>query len=311
MSGHDNDAVIAAEEITDDDSSASRTSLASSTTSVASSILEYRQENGRTYHKYKDGKYILPNDDREKIASVRRVLDVGTGSGIWAIDFGEEHPNVEVIGIDLSAMQPAFVPPNVQFQIDGAEEPWTFSDPFDYIHSRLMTGSISNWEKCVQKCYDNLAPGGYLELNETDIAPECDDGTLKEDSAPVRSVRLWYEAMEALGTPFETFSRMKDVLIKIGFDNVHMQRFKWPTNGWPKDHRYKETGIWNYQNLAPNWEWLLMASLTRELGWTKEEVMILGMEARQDLGNRSIHAYFNMLVFSSASLPLQIGHRKY
>ncbi|TEA14151.1 Secondary metabolism regulator LAE1 [Colletotrichum sidae] len=270
MSGHDNDAVIAAEEITDDDSSVSRTSLASSTTSVASSIREYRQENGRTYHKYKDGRYILPNDDREN----DRLA--------------------QVIGIDLSAMQPAFVPPNVQFQIDDAEEPWTFSDPFDYIHSRLMTGSISNWEKYVQKCYDNLAPGGYLELNETDIAPECDDGTLKEDSALVRSVRLWYEAMEALGTPFETFSRKKDVLIKIGFDNVHMQRFKWPTNGWPKDQRYKEMGIWNYQNLAPNWEWLLMASLTRELGWTKEEVMILGMDARQDLGNRSIHAYFNI-----------------
>ncbi|GKT45989.1 uncharacterized protein ColSpa_06170 [Colletotrichum spaethianum] len=35
-------------------------SLASSTTSIADSIRGYRLENGRTYHKYKDGsKFIL------------------------------------------------------------------------------------------------------------------------------------------------------------------------------------------------------------------------------------------------------------
>lgn len=29
-------------------------------------------------------------------AKVGRVLDVGTGTGIWALDFGEEHPETEV-----------------------------------------------------------------------------------------------------------------------------------------------------------------------------------------------------------------------
>lgn len=29
-------------------------------------------------------------------AKVGRVLDVGTGTGIWAIDFGELHPEAEV-----------------------------------------------------------------------------------------------------------------------------------------------------------------------------------------------------------------------
>lgn len=65
-----------------------------------------------------------PNDPESKVG---RVLDVGTGSGIWAIDYGDEHPNSEVgystsvcemgfktltarvtqvRGIDLSAAQP-------------------------------------------------------------------------------------------------------------------------------------------------------------------------------------------------------------
>ncbi|KAK1461876.1 methyltransferase domain-containing protein [Colletotrichum cuscutae] len=99
---------LAADETDTDGSLVSNASLASSITSVTSSILEYRIENGRTYHKYKDGKYATPNDEREsdrldlqhnlfirtfddrlgsappnnRDAKVGRVLDIGTGSGI-------------------------------------------------------------------------------------------------------------------------------------------------------------------------------------------------------------------------------------
>lgn len=47
-----------------------------------------------------------------------KVLDVATGTGSWAIDFGDEYPEAEVIGTDLSPIQPAFVPPNVRFFIE-------------------------------------------------------------------------------------------------------------------------------------------------------------------------------------------------
>ncbi|KAK1722730.1 hypothetical protein CaCOL14_000065 [Colletotrichum acutatum] len=31
-----------------------------------------------------------------------RILDVGTGTGIWAIDFGDQYPKSKVIGTDFS-----------------------------------------------------------------------------------------------------------------------------------------------------------------------------------------------------------------
>jgi ubiquinone/menaquinone biosynthesis C-methylase UbiE len=37
-------------------------------------------------------------------SKVKRVLDVGTGTGIWAIDFGDEHPEAEVKG-DISKLK--------------------------------------------------------------------------------------------------------------------------------------------------------------------------------------------------------------
>ncbi len=37
-----------------------------------------------------------------------RILDLGTGTGIWAIDVGDQYPSAEIIGTDLSATQPSW-----------------------------------------------------------------------------------------------------------------------------------------------------------------------------------------------------------
>ncbi|KAK2000318.1 methyltransferase [Colletotrichum falcatum] len=295
---------ISAEDATDDASSVTGESVASSTTSVSDSIREYRQENGRTYHKYKDGNLqhnliVRSFDDRlgtappnHHGARVGRVLDLGTGSGIWAIEFGDEHPEAEVLGVDLSPSQPEFVPPNVRFEVDDIEEPWTYSLPFDYIHSRTMTFSISNWQAYLKEAFDHLNPGGYLELVEVDSVPLSDDGTLKEDSALMKSVRLLEKAAVIFGRPFVDIQGIGDKMAEVGFEDVHVQRFKWPTNPWAKNQRYKDIGAWTYGNLAPNWEAFCMAPLTRGLGWSREEVILHAMEVRRDLGDRSIHAYY-------------------
>ncbi|KAK1709573.1 methyltransferase domain-containing protein [Colletotrichum lupini] len=295
-------------------------SVASSSMSATSSIFGFRIENGRTYHKYKDGKYNLPNDERETErldlqhtlfrltfgdrlgtappsdpgSNVGRVLDVGTGSGIWAIDYGDEHPQSEVRGIDLSAAQPTFTPKNVKFLIDDLEEPWTYSRPFDYIHSRMMNSSIRDWREYIRNCYDNLNPGGYLELNEIDVKLLSDDGTLKPEHSISRTVEMLQEASELFGRPYQDPRALKSVLMETGFTGVMMQHFKWPTNSWPKEPRHKELGVWNNENLTQGWEAICMAPLTRALRWTKNEVLVLMAENRRDFCDRNIHAYFSI-----------------
>lgn len=51
----------------------------------------------------------LPSEEEMKERAGRgepfRVLDLGTGTGIWAIDFGDMYPSAEVLGIDISPIQ--------------------------------------------------------------------------------------------------------------------------------------------------------------------------------------------------------------
>nr|KMM63933.1 UMTA protein [Coccidioides posadasii RMSCC 3488] len=134
--------------------------------SLTSSVVNYRQENGRRYHGYRDGNYLLPNDEQESerldmihhmlltamegklflapiSSGVKRVIDLGTGTGIWAIDFGEKYPSAEVIGNDLSPTQPSLVPPNVRFIVEDFEEEWVYQpNYFDFIHVSVTSESL-------------------------------------------------------------------------------------------------------------------------------------------------------------------------
>lgn len=84
----------------------------------------------------------------------QKVLDLGTGTGIWAIDFADMFPSAEVIGTDLSAIQPEWLPPNLRFEIDDAESDWTWKpESFDYIHNRNFVCAIRDWPKLVQQTF--------------------------------------------------------------------------------------------------------------------------------------------------------------
>jgi len=173
--------------------------------------MKYRHQHGRRYHSYKADEgvnYMFPNDDEENkrldlqhhIMALmqggqlylspagkdgrpfRRVLDVGTGTGLWATELGDANPKVHVIGNDLSPIQPTFTPPNVEFFVDDVEEDWDYSHSFDFIYIRNMTGSIKNWPKLLDQAYDALRPGGWIELCDPINPVAYDDGSLAKDS---------------------------------------------------------------------------------------------------------------------------------
>lgn len=48
--------------------------------------------------------------------------------------------------MDISPIQPSFIPPNVRFEVDDINKEWTYpKDHFDFVHIRCMLGTVANW----------------------------------------------------------------------------------------------------------------------------------------------------------------------
>ncbi|RSL88952.1 hypothetical protein CEP52_015062 [Fusarium oligoseptatum] len=304
----------------DDGDSALGVDGASDTTSLRSSILRYREENGRTYHAYKDGVYVFPNDETENerldiqhhlfaltfegrlhaaplTQPLRRVLDAGCGTGIWAIDFADEHPECEVTGVDLSPIQPSAVPPNVSFFVDDLEDVWDYSTKFDFIFSRFLTGSIRDWPKFFNQSLEFLNPGGKIEIMDIIYPPRSDDGTLSEDSPLYKWATLLLRTFATMGSPLDSALRYKEQLEEAGFVDVHVVQRKWPMNRWPKARIYKQIGMWANQNTMDALAAISLAVFTRPegqggLGWTSEELEVFLIEVRKDIKDHTIHSYW-------------------
>ncbi|KAF5552644.1 mRNA 3 end-processing YTH1 [Fusarium mexicanum] len=293
---------------------------ASDTTSLRSSILRYREENGRTYHAYKDGAYALPNDEIENERldlqhhlflltfderlhaaplpeTLNRAFDAGCGTGIWAIEFADEHPECEVIGVDLSPIQPSAIPPNASFYVDDLEESWDYSNKFDFVFARFLTGSILDWPKFFSESYKNLNPGGRIEMIDIIYPLLSDDDTLTEGSALSKWSELLHDIFTKNGRPMDSALKYKDQLEEAGFVDVNIVKRKWPLNRWPKDPKHKQIGTWAQQNTLDALAALSLAVFTRPdgqggLGWSKEEVEVFLTDVRKDIKNVNIHSYW-------------------
>ncbi|KAB8226133.1 S-adenosyl-L-methionine-dependent methyltransferase [Aspergillus novoparasiticus] len=278
-------------------------------TSLSSSALEYRHENGRRYHGYRDGKYLGPNDEQESdrldmlhemllvmmnrelfLAPVGsppgRVLDLSAGTGIWVVDFADNYPSAEVIGMDLSPLQPQFVPSNARFLVDDYEDDWIYQDQFDFIHGRYLAGAVKDWY---------TKPEGWVEFQDWDVDVYSEDGSIKGTS-----VEKYYSVVcgsfTKAGFIISPCPHLGEWLQEAGFEEIHVEKYRASVGGWPKDKYYKTVGVWNLLQVEIGFEAGAMAVLTRFEGWSKEEVNVLVSGARKEVRDPKVHTLADFYV---------------
>lgn len=300
----------------DADSALGSVRAQSSSVSASSSIFDFVEEHGRTWHRYHEGKYFMPNDipEQERLElqhsiSVRlfgglslapidrpnRVLDIGTGTGIWAIEFANEHPESDVMGTDLSPIQPEYVPPNCRFEVDDAEDEWVFNHRFDYIHARFMCGSFGNFPDIFRSCLENLEPGGWAEFQDYYVKMQCVD-----DSLAGTALERWndcvLEGVRRMGKNGLAAARFKAQMLDAGFVDVVERKFALPGNPWAKGEDQKMLGMMQMENILDGLHGFSIGLFTKMLGMAAEEVELMLMDVRKDLRNTKIHFYYIVLV---------------
>lgn len=297
------------------DESYAESTTTSYVTSLASEITRGVVENERLYPNYGQHTYGMPIDEEEMdrmdlqhrkyelvldgkhfLAPIglcpQRILDLGTGTGIWALDIADMFPSAQVIGVDIAPIQPKWVAANCQFEIDDVEATWTFrKNSFDFIHFRDPLFCIRDWPKLVKQCFDHLKPGGWCELACIYPVVMCDDATMPDDSGFKVICEKFMEASAIVGTPTSSPIRFARYLQDAGFTGVSENIFKIPSSPWPKDKRLKKIGALEMTNVVEGASAFGLRAFAQAFGWSRDETEVQMISFRRDVKNRSYHQY--------------------
>lgn len=218
------------------------------------------------------------------VSRPRNVLDIATGTGIWAIQFAKLHPESTVVGTDLSLIQPTDnVPPNVSFvKEDSERDEWVFPEPFDFVYLRFVLSCFDDHRVVMRKAFESLNPGGWIELLDPTFELLCTDGTT-EGTGIKRWSDLILQSGPVVGRDFLVAKNYKQWLLDLGFVDVVEEVLPVPSkltvlptswsdhiyasvyvldrdetletdshvtivNNWPSDPKFKDVGRWEMMN---------------------------------------------------------------
>jgi len=268
---------------------------------------------GHTYHG--SGMILTPNDESERqrlavqhelfkvcqngaltVTKLPRdrplkMLDVGTGSGVWALEMGQQYPHAHVMGIDISAaMLPTSVPRNVVFEIEDANEPWGRPrNSLDFVYLRNLTGGgVRDWGRLAEQAYQVLKPGGSVEFadlrlrlfdvdesdGEGDGSPRPKSPAAGEIGAAFREFdTVFHQTAEKIGLDIDPMPKIPVILTNLGFEKVMETTDMFPIRPWGNDEKMQTKGA--------------LGKALAEIGEARRQIVIAGCSQR--VRDRKLH----------------------
>ncbi|OAR01657.1 hypothetical protein LLEC1_06765 [Akanthomyces lecanii] len=293
---------------------------ASEFTSIKTNRLLNLYEHGRRYQGVAADRYGLPNDEAEQLREgikhrlyldhilkgdyflapigqcPQKIVDLGTGTGMWALEVAEKYPSARVIGTDISAIQPSWAPPNLEYRVEDLEDehrPWTsiYNDA-DLIHCRFLMQVIRDPRRMIQTIFDRLKPGGWIECHDIVAELYTENESVDKDH-PINQL---YNLIDGPFTEFYKWNlhialELPKLILEAGFVNVSTRRNKIPMGRWPSEHNAREMGLFQQAIVL---DFALAVLAKRDiLGLDQDEAAELGQQVLDSVHDDDTHAYMD------------------
>ena len=164
----------------------------------------------------------------------------------------------------------------------------------------MLAGAIKDWQGLLQKAYNHLNPGGYLECAEFEVWIRSYNDTIH--NAP--DIDIWQiglqDAANKFGRTMEVAVNLEKWIKEVGFEDVVEEKTVVPSSPWPKDKELKTIGAYQLLNMLDAASSYGQAHFTRVLGWSPEEYAVLNAKVRAQLKDRSLQLYSDLYVLPSS-----------
>lgn len=140
--------------------------------------------NANLYNKFSNERGLPSIDLATRVQNmnipIKRILDVGCGSGLSTLPLANRWQDAEIIGVDLSSEmldKAKEILPNVKFYQKDCSLPLNDLGKFDLIFSNAFIQWIENKKEFIDNCFDMLTEGGVfacqIPLFELMPASQC------------------------------------------------------------------------------------------------------------------------------------------
>ncbi|PVG02070.1 S-adenosyl-L-methionine-dependent methyltransferase [Serendipita vermifera] len=103
---------------------------------------------------------LAPQEGQDK-----SILDLGCGTGVWAVEMAKEFPWAQVVGVDLAPCPIPIerLPSNSRFEIHDINAGLArFENQFDVVHLGFVGSGLKDFAKRMKEVHSCLKPGGIV-----------------------------------------------------------------------------------------------------------------------------------------------------
>lgn len=162
--------------------------------------------------------------------SIRSILDVGCGTGLWVREMAQQFPRAQIVGLDLELSNVANNhPANCWFVTGNILQELPFSSGcFEFVHQRLLVAALpaQAWSSVVKELVRVTSPAGCVELLE------IGQSMTNPGPATYKYLQWWMEFSQRTGFDTTVVEHLGDMLQDAGLEEVNQQKIKAPVGQW-------------------------------------------------------------------------------